>query len=182
LIHQDACKLDFSNIIPRNKDCRVIANLPYSITTPLIVKFLIMPTPPKDMLFLLQKETAERLAASPNNKNYGSITVQVQNVYEAEYLRTVSPEVFYPKPAVHSAIIKFTRKQTIPTIQERKLLNTVVRTAFSKRRKKMINNLQPEFNEIDLESVFNKLKIDLNIRAENLSPTDYFQLSKAILS
>ncbi len=181
LMHQDACKLDFSNIVPKNKDCRIIANLPYSITTPLIAKFIDMPSPPENMLFLIQKETAERLAASPNNKNYGSITVQIQNVYETKYLRTVSPEVFYPKPVIHSAIVKFIRKQTIPTIQERKLLNVVVRTAFSKRRKKMINNLRPEFEEIDLEQIFTNLEIDLNIRAENLSPAEYLKLTKTIL-
>lgn len=182
LIHQDACKLDFWSIIPHNRDCRIIANLPYSITTPLIAKFIDMPTPPKDMLFLLQKETAERLAALPNNKSYGSITVQIQNVYETEYLRTVPPEVFYPKPIVHSAIVKFTRKQAIPVIHERKALNVIVRTAFSKRRKKMINNLQPEFKKVDLKSVFDKLKIDQNIRAENLSPADYLKLTRTILS
>jgi 16S rRNA (adenine1518-N6/adenine1519-N6)-dimethyltransferase len=182
LIHQDACKLDFECLVPSNKDFRIIANLPYSITTPLIAKFINLPTPPKDMLLLLQKETAERLIASPDNKNYGSITVQTQNVYETEYLRTVPAEVFYPRPVVHSSIIKFTRKQNIPTIIERKRLNAAVRTAFSKRRKKMINNLQPEFSNFDLKTVFDKLKIDQNIRAENLSPEGYLKLIRALLS
>ena len=182
LIHHDACKLDYRNIIPGNKEYRIIANLPYSITTPLIAKFINMPTPPKDMLFLLQKETAERLAASPNNKNYGSITVQIQNVYKTEYLRTVPPDVFYPKPIVHSAITKFTQKQTIPTTEERILLNRIARAAFSKRRKKMINNLQSEFKEINLKPIFDELNIDYNTRAENLNPAEYLKLTKKILN
>ena len=181
LIHHDACKLDFHTIIPKNSNFRIIANLPYSITTPLIAKFIKMAIPPTDMLFLLQKETAERLAATHNNKSYGSITVQIQNVYETEYLRTVPPEVFHPRPIVNSAIIRFTRKAIIPTIEERILLNSVVRLAFSKRRKKMINNIQPEFKEIDFKSVFDNLNFDLNIRAENLTPTDYLNLTKSII-
>jgi 16S rRNA A1518/A1519 N6-dimethyltransferase RsmA/KsgA/DIM1 with predicted DNA glycosylase/AP lyase activity len=243
LIHQDACKLDFNKIIPQNRDFRIIANLPYSISTPLIAKFINMPIPPKDMLFLLQKETAERFAASAktqeqtyspklqeklqiqdpllktHNKNklannneatnisrlddqiylrkfehsssydknnlthksYGSITAQVQNVYEIEYLRTVPPDVFFPKPIVQSAITKFTRKEIIPTLEERKLLKTIVRTAFSKRRKKMINNLQPVLKNIDFKSVFDELKIDQNTRAENLTPSEYLALTRFLL-
>ena len=180
LIHHDACKLNFNDIIPQqSKKCRVIANLPYSITTPLLVNFINMPLPPQNLLLLLQKETADRLTASPNNKNYGSITAQIQNVYDIEYLRTLPPEVFYPKPLVYSAIVNFTQKQNIPTIQERKLLNTIVRMAFSKRRKKMINNLQPHFKTINFKSIFNELNIDQNIRAENLSPTEYLALTSA---
>ena len=180
LIHQDACRLNFNEIIPKDKPYRIIANLPYSITTPLIASFLKIPEPPADMLFLLQKETAERLNATPNTKSYGSITVLVQNVYNIEYLRTVTPDVFYPKPIVNSAIVRFIKKQDIQRLKDRKLLSTIVRTAFSKRRKKMINNLQPILKDINLHKIFAKLAIDKNTRAEELSPEEFLELAKSI--
>ncbi len=179
LIHEDACKLDFNKLVNED-DFRIIANLPYSITTPLIARFIDMPLPPKDMLFLLQKETAERLSALPDSKNYGSITVQIKNVYEPEYLRTVPPEVFYPRPIVQSAIIKFTRKANYPSQEMRKTINKIVRSAFSQRRKKAVKNLGNEFKNLNIPYIFDSLEIDTNVRAENITPEQYFNLAKAI--
>lgn len=182
LIHEDALKVDFDYLVRDKTDFRMIANLPYSITTPLIATLAIMETPPSEMLLLLQKETAERLLEKPNNKNYGSISIVTQTLYETELIRTVPPEVFHPQPQVHSAIVRLKRKAIYPDIDTRKFLNLVVRTAFSKRRKKVVNNLQEYFKTVDLKTIFNELNFDHNLRAENLSPDDYLKLTGHLLN
>ena len=181
LLHEDALKVDFNDLVKNNPDFRMIANLPYSITTPLIATLAVMETPPSEMLLLLQKETAERLLEKPNNKNYGSITVVTQTLYNTELIRTVPPEVFHPQPQVHSAIVKLKRKSIYPDIDTRKSLNIVVRKAFSKRRKKVVNNLQEYFEAADLKTIFNEFNFDQNLRAENLSPDDYLKLTVLLM-
>jgi len=181
LLHEDALKVDFNDLVKNNPDFRMIANLPYSITTPLIATLAVMETPPSEMLLLLQKETAERLLEKPNNKNYGSITVVTQTLYNTELIRTVPPEVFHPQPQVHSAIVKLKRKSIYPDIDTRKSLNIVVRKAFSKRRKKVVNNLQEYFKTADLKTIFNEFNFDQNLRAENLSPDDYLKLTVLLM-
>jgi len=181
LIHEDALKVDFDDLMKNNPDFRMIANLPYSITTPLIATLAVMETPPSEMLLLLQKETAERLLEKPNNKNYGSITVVTQTLYKTELIRTVAPEVFHPQPQVHSAIVKLKRQSIYPDIDTRKFLNIVVRKAFSKRRKKVVNNLQEYFEAADLKTIFNEFNFDQNLRAENLSPDDYLKLTVLLM-
>lgn len=176
LINGDACKVNYAEMSANWPDYRIISNLPYSISTPLIAKLGELERPPLSMVFLLQKETAMRFTAKNKTKEYGSISARIQNIYDIELIRTVVPEVFYPMPEVNSAIVKFTRKANIPDIKTRKRIDTIVKTAFLKRRKKLINTISHLFNG-KVKEVFDAMNIDSNARPEELSPEDYLKLS-----
>ncbi|MEI6056729.1 MAG: 16S rRNA (adenine(1518)-N(6)/adenine(1519)-N(6))-dimethyltransferase RsmA [Lentisphaerota bacterium] len=176
LINEDACKSNYTKISENWSDYRVISNLPYSISTPLIAKLGELERPPLSMVFLLQKETAMRFISKNKTKEYGSISARIQNIYDIELVRTVAPEVFYPMPEVNSAIVKFTRKAHIPDIKTRKKIDNIVKTAFLKRRKKLINTIAPLFNG-NIKEVFEQMNLNPNARPEDLSPEDYLKLS-----
>ena len=192
LIQGDACKLDIATVVrdafskdesgiqSAQIDWKCIANLPYSISSPFIAKLAALQNPPMKALFLLQKETAERFAASPGTKNYGSLSVVIQLVFKVKYLRTVSPEVFFPAPDVKSALVEFQRLPTSPSPEERTRISNVARTAFSQRRKKMIKALSSKFGKEKCLETFQKLGINENARAEELNPEAFIQLAKSL--
>ena len=182
----DACRVDFSTLFDADDtlmekyqkgNWKCIANLPYSISSPFIAKLVESGNPPKEMLFLLQKETGERYAAGPGTKNYGSLTVLIQLVFDVKYIRTVSPNVFFPPPDIQSALVGFKRKATFPDPKVIKSLSKTVKTAFSQRRKKMIKALSAVYGKEKCIEVFKTLSIDENIRAERLSPEEFLVLN-----
>ena len=186
----DGCRIDFSGFFAENADrqaryadgdWKCIANLPYSISSPFIAKIVESPNPPAQMLFLLQKETGERFAAGPGTKNYGSLSVLIQLVFDVKYIRTVPPNVFFPPPDIQSALVGFKRKDNIPSPPELKVLSKTVRTAFSQRRKKMIKALSSIFGKENCIKAFEKLNIDEGIRAEKLSPWQFLALSAELV-
>ena len=180
LIESDALKVDFNALCSDNRDWRLIANLPYSITTPLLATFSEMNTPPTDMLFLLQKESADRFAAKPCSKEYGAITVKIQTIFDVKTVRTVSPGVFFPKPEVTSAIVKFTRKDSYPAREKLLKISKLAQLAFSHRRKKVVNNISAKYPAADVKSLFSEIGIDLNARAEQISVSDYSRLASML--
>ncbi|HBM16217.1 MAG TPA: ribosomal RNA small subunit methyltransferase A [Lentisphaeria bacterium] len=177
LINEDACRTDYTKLTANIPEYRLISNLPYSISTPLMAKFADLENPPAGMLLLLQKETALRFIATPNTKDYGSITIRLQLLYQGELVRTVSPNVFFPKPDVQSAILKLTRKTVYPDISARKKVDAIVKTAFLKRRKKLKNTIAPLFGERAIEKAFSEMGLNPNARPEDISPQDYLILS-----
>ncbi|MCP4181542.1 MAG: ribosomal RNA small subunit methyltransferase A [bacterium] len=182
IIHADACKVDYDSLTQDIGNYRIISNLPYSISTPLLAKLLEQNNLPEDMVFLLQKEAAQRFVAGPNNKTYGGISIRIQAAYDAKYIRTVSPSVFHPKPEVDSAIVKFTRKNKVPEKRIMDSLSILVKTAFSKRRKKLISNIKNLFTNKDLGEIFESLNIGPNARPENLTPDQYLDLTKIMIN
>jgi 16S rRNA (adenine1518-N6/adenine1519-N6)-dimethyltransferase len=180
VIEKDALRVDFDELCRDEKNWRIIANLPYSITTPLLATFIEMETPPIDMLFLLQKETADRFAAKPSTKEYGAITIKVQSIFDVKTVRTVSPGVFFPKPEVTSAIVRFTRKKTYPDNTQVKQLDKLLHAAFSQRRKKAINNIAPKFPEIKIPELFEKYNLGPNTRAEQINVETFNKMSEDI--
>lgn len=193
LIQGDACKLDIASVLDdafskkdgdsntAPVDWKCVANLPYSISSPFIAKLAALPNPPSKALFLLQKETADRFAASPGTKNYGSLSVVIQLVFKVKYLRTVAPEVFFPAPDVKSALVEFKRLSDPPSPSEREIVSTVVRTAFSQRRKKMIKALSSKYGKDKCLKVFEKLGISENARAEELNPEEFLRLATLLM-
>ena len=193
LIQGDACKLDIAAVVddtftkgegesqPEPIDWKCVANLPYSISSPFIAKLAALPNPPTKALFLLQKETADRFAASPGTKNYGSLSVVIQLVFKVKYLRTVAPEVFFPAPDVKSALVEFRRLPDPPSPKERESLSTVVRTAFSQRRKKMIKALSNKYGKDKCLKAFEALEISENARAEELNPEAFLRLATSLV-
>jgi 16S rRNA (adenine1518-N6/adenine1519-N6)-dimethyltransferase len=183
LLEGDACRVDIEAAVYtalqelETNTWKCIANLPYSISSPFIARILLFNLLPEEMLFLLQKETAQRLAAKRNEKNYGSLTVRVQTLYNVKIVRNVSPNVFFPIPDVDSALAKFQLKKEHPSRDEMKLISKVVKAAFSQRRKKMIKALSVLFGRDHCEKVFMELNISTNARAQELSVEEFRELA-----
>lgn len=175
LIEGDALKVDYE-ALPGAGELRVFGNLPYNITSPIIFH-LLSQKGIKDMHFMLQKEVVERLAAGPDTKDYGRLTVMAQFHARVIPMLTVPNTAFFPKPKVTSAVVRLIPKAL--TDEERALapvLNTVTVTAFSARRKTLRNALSKLFTADELEA----LGIKLTDRAENLSVEAYTTLAKAL--
>lgn len=170
----DALRVNFAEIIDETLPLRVIGNLPYNISTPLIFHLLESAQSIKDMHFMLQKEVVDRLTAEPGNKSFGRLSVMVQYRCKAEYLFYVGPESFSPPPKVDSAVVKLTPFKEKPFIAEDEaLLSKVVTQAFSQRRKTLRNTLKTLMDSEALES----LGIDPTARAETLGVEQYVTIS-----
>ena len=173
----DALRVDLTEITDASLPLRVIGNLPYNISTPLIFHLLETTPQIKDMHFMLQKEVVDRIAASPNGKNYGRLTVMVQYRCDAEYLFFVGPESFSPPPKVDSAVIKLTPWKEKPFIADNeKLFAQVVTQAFSQRRKTLRNTLKKMIDASELIA----LDIDPTARAETLSVEQFVNISNRL--
>ena len=173
----DALRFDFSALAAGEK-LRVIGNLPYNISTPLMFHLLEHAACIDDMFFMLQKEVVNRICAEPNSKQYGRLSVMMQYYCDTEWLFDVPPESFDPVPKVMSAIVRLV-PHTQPPVQVNSLanLNTVVTAAFSQRRKTLRNSLKKLIDEqtmIDLD-------IDPILRAENISLSDFAKLSNVFV-
>ena len=182
----DALKFDFATLIPgkeqssttsvlaKNNKIRIIGNLPYNISTPLLFH-LAQYKNILDMHFMLQKEVVNRICAKPDNGDYGRLSVMLQYQFVCNKMLDVSSTAFDPRPKVESAIVKLMPKPSNQTINiDEKRLNTIVTAAFSQRRKTITNSLK---NVINLE-ILEKLGIDRKKRAENLTVAEYILLSQ----
>lgn len=177
-IHQaDALKFDFSSLA-KDKALRIVGNLPYNISTPLIFHLLSYHGKVQDMHFMLQKEVVERMAAVPGQKSYGRLGIMVQYYCQVENLFLVPPECFQPQPKVDSAIVRLKPFQELPhPAKDVKLLERVVNVAFQQRRKTLRNGLKQLANSEQLDA----LKTDITVRAENLSVEQFVALSDELL-
>lgn len=176
----DALKFDFSALVSPERPLRVVGNLPYNISTPLIFHLLSYRSLISDMHFMLQKEVVERMAAIPGDKDYGRLTIMCQYHCEVEFLFEVGPHCFRPAPKVDSAIVRLTpRPQPKVVALDPKLLDTVVKTAFQQRRKTLRNALK---NVVQDTACFDSCSIDPGRRAETLSVSDYVNLANCLHS
>lgn len=167
LIHQDFLKA----VIPFDEDFFVIGNFPYNISSQILFKILEWKENVPLMIGMFQKEVAQRIAAKPNNKVYGILSVLVQAFYEVNYLFDVTPSSFNPPPKVMSGVIELKRKKEALNISSEKQFFLLVKTAFNQRRKKLRNAVRNLFDEnILAENIFDK-------RAEQLSIEDFAALS-----
>jgi 16S rRNA (adenine1518-N6/adenine1519-N6)-dimethyltransferase len=181
----DALKFDFSTLIDSTptesgnagQKLRVVGNLPYNISTPLIFKLLESSAIIHDMHFMLQLEVVERLAASPGNKNWGRLGIMAQYQCQVEHLFDVPPHAFNPPPKVQSAIVRLTPwvDSPWPTCNEPQL-RALVKAAFAHRRKTLRNNLKGIIDSTQLEA----LDIDPGARAETLQLTQFIEITNAI--
>ncbi|QWF71720.1 16S rRNA (adenine(1518)-N(6)/adenine(1519)-N(6))-dimethyltransferase RsmA [Methylomonas paludis] len=175
----DALKFDFSSLVSTTEKLRIIGNLPYNISTPLMFHVLENFACVADMHFMLQKEVVERICAEPGNKQYGRLSVMMQYFCEVEYLFDVPPESFHPAPKVTSAIVRLTPHQTAPVeIRDLPSFQLLVTTAFSQRRKTIRNSLK----NLVSDQVMSSLGIDPNLRAEALSLQQFALLNRHISS
>ena len=174
LINADALTVDFSQLGER---LRIIGNLPYNISTPLLLHLLHYVHHIDDMHFMLQKEVGERIAAGPGSKTYGRLSVIVQYFCEVEPLFTVPAHAFHPAPKVESVILRIQphRVSPYPTVAFA-TLERLVACAFSMRRKTLANNLKPLLSAAELVA----LGIDPTLRPEQISVSNFVRIAKTI--
>jgi len=174
LICADALTIDYGTF---GSHLRVIGNLPYNISTPLLLHLLSFASHIDDMYFMLQKEVVERLAAEPGNKTYGRLSVVVQYLCEVEQLFTVPASAFHPAPKVESAVVRLVPYQVSPyPAVHFAELERLVAMAFSMRRKTLANNLKPVVSAHELMD----MAIDPSQRPEQISVKDYVQIANYI--
>lgn len=177
-IHEgDALKFDFRTLLQPNQRLRIVGNLPYNISTPLIFHFLAHHEIVQDMHFMLQKEVVERLAATPGSGDYGRLSIMAQYYCKVEPLFIVGPGSFNPPPKVDSAIVRLSPYVSLPyPAKDVKMLERVVREAFNMRRKTLRNTLKNLMTSEQIEA----LDIDSGLRPENLSLQDYVRIANAL--
>ena len=173
----DALKFDLGCLYSKGNKLRVVGNLPYNISTPLLFRLLKKAEIVEDMHFMLQKEVVDRICSQPGSKQYGKLSVLVQYRCQTEKLFDVAPECFKPSPKVHSSLIRLKPLATPPVeIADPKVFEFVVTQAFSQRRKTLRNTLKNFISEVQLKS----MGIDPKARAETLSLEAFALLSQHI--
>ena len=174
---EDALAFDFNDLAASGKKIRVVGNLPYNISTPLIFKLLDTASIIEDMHFMLQREVVERLAATPGSKDWGRLGVMTQFQCEVEHLFDVPPEAFYPPPKVQSAVVRLTPYSISPFSEvDRADLARVVTQAFAQRRKTLRNNFKGALNDVNWEA----LAIEPTARAETLTINDFIAITQRL--
>lgn len=192
IIHADILTLDLAEVLSEIQtgraagaaappgDVRVVANLPYYITTPAIFRLLEHRENIESMVFLAQKEVAARLAARPGSRDYGALTVAATSAGDITLHGNVPPVAFYPRPEVTSTIVRIDTK--IPSEQERRLeplFSEIVKLAFAQRRKMLRNALSSLAEKDALEQAFRTARLDPALRGEALSVADFRALAAA---
>jgi len=172
----DALNFDFCRLIQNDHKLRLIGNLPYNISTPLLFHLLDQAKCLQDMLFMLQKEVVDRLAAPPGGKDYGRLSVMIQWRCRVENLFDVAPGAFSPPPKVRSSVVRLTPYDTLPIpVRDKDRFAAVVKAAFATRRKTLKNNLKGLVPPETLVA----LDIDPQRRAETLSLAEFAKLAEA---
>ncbi|SDO59406.1 16S rRNA (adenine(1518)-N(6)/adenine(1519)-N(6))-dimethyltransferase RsmA [Alkalicoccus daliensis] len=188
VVNEDVLKADLHAQIQENfeaeQDLAVIANLPYYVTTPILMKLLEEKLPVRVMVVMMQLEVAERIAAKPGSKAYGSLSIAAQYYAEAETVFTVPRTVFMPPPNVDSAILRLTRREKPPVeVVDETFFFELVRASFVQRRKTLLNNLSKFFEEkLSKQEVTERLQeigIDGKRRAETLTIKEFAALTSA---
>lgn len=176
--HEDACETDLRDFLPFGP-CKLIGNLPYYVSTAILLNFLQAISPVRQALFTVQREVAERLNARPGTADYGSLTIAVQRRWQVKYLRTLPPTVFFPEPHVDSAVILLTARspeEMAPVDGES--FERTVRQGFSQRRKQLrkMLGIVPEV----WAGIAEKLGVNPQCRAEELSLEQWIALEQTL--
>ncbi|KIL71993.1 16S rRNA (adenine(1518)-N(6)/adenine(1519)-N(6))-dimethyltransferase RsmA [Bacillus badius] len=190
IIHEDVLKADVAQIVEQEftdfEQLMVVANLPYYVTTPIIMKLLEEKVPIKGMVIMLQKEVADRISAKPGTKEYGSLSIAIQYYMTAETAFIVPKTVFMPQPNVDSAVIKLLKREK-PAVEvtNEQFFFTVTRASFAQRRKTILNNLTnqlpqgKEKKEAVIEAL-SQAEIEPLRRGESLSLEEFARLANAL--
>lgn len=188
LINQDILKANVGEMIrdqsSPDQPVHVVANLPYYITTPILMKLLREKLPVTSFTVMLQKEVAERMAAVPNSKSYGSLTIAVQYYTKAEVIMNVPKSVFMPQPNVDSSVLKLTKRDKAPVkVSDEDYFFEIVQACFGQRRKTLRNNLVRFFKETHdkekISAMLNHIGIDGTRRGESLDMNEFAMLANA---
>ncbi|WP_028591680.1 16S rRNA (adenine(1518)-N(6)/adenine(1519)-N(6))-dimethyltransferase RsmA [Paenibacillus massiliensis] len=188
--HGDVLQLDLKTVFAEDfaevERVSVVANLPYYVTTPILMKLLEEKLPLENIVVMIQKEVAQRMAASPGTKDYGSLSIAVQYYSIPEMVCIVPHTVFIPQPNVESAVIRLRVREKPPVeVMDEQHFFEVIHACFAQRRKTIANNLKSKFftkeNRDELEPLLGKADIDPTRRGETLSIAEFARLSDVLL-
>jgi 16S rRNA (adenine1518-N6/adenine1519-N6)-dimethyltransferase len=190
LLNQDVLKVDLRNLIEEEKKknnirkVKIVANLPYYITTPIIMKLLEEELPLESITVMIQKEVADRLIAIPGEKETGAITYSVYYYAQAQGILEVPNDSFIPEPEVTSKVIKLNIRKEPPVdieIEKKEIMFRIIKSAFMQRRKTLLNalvNAKVFINKEEGIKILEQLNLDINIRPEKLRLEDYANIAK----
>ena len=190
VIHEDILKVDIQELAQRKNQGRpikVVANLPYYITTPIIMGLFESHVPIASITIMVQKEVADRMQAGPGSKDYGALSLAVQFYAKPEIVANVPPNCFMPRPNVGSAVIRLTRHETVPVdVLDEKLMFRIIRASFNQRRKTLANGLNnaPDISlsKEQIQESITALGVPVNIRGEALTLEQFAKLSNIMHS
>lgn len=185
VINEDVLKVDIDEIVRKyndNRPIKVVANLPYYITTPIIMKLFESGTPIESITVMVQKEVADRMVMGPGNKDYGSLSLAVGYYAKADAVMDVPPSSFIPQPGVGSAVVRLTRySEPAVKVRDEKYMFEIIRTSFNQRRKTLSNSLSNNpvlrVSRQEVQDALVKMGIDEKARGEILSLEQFAQLS-----
>ena len=188
VINQDILKLDIAKLaMERNggKPIKVVANLPYYITTPIIMGLFESHVPIDSITVMVQKEVADRMQVGPGTKDYGALSLAVQFYAKPQIVANVPPNCFMPRPNVGSAVIRLTRHEEVPVqVDDEKLMFHIIRASFNQRRKTLANGLsnapQVHLSKEEIQECIAELGEPLTIRGEALTLEQFAALSNII--
>lgn len=189
VLNEDVLKVDIAELAQnynQGKPVKVVANLPYYITTPIIMGIFEAHVPLESITVMVQKEVAERMQASPGTKEYGALSLAVQYYAKAEVVANVPPNCFMPRPKVGSAVIRLTCHKDRPvTVRDEAFLFRVVRASFNQRRKTLVNGLGNDaalgVTKEQAVQALEKMGLQPDVRGERLSLQEFAQLSNLLL-
>ena len=177
IINDDILKVDIRKLALEKNDgkpVKVVANLPYYITTPIIMGLFENQVPISSITVMVQKEVADRMQVGPGTKDYGALSLAVQYYARPEIVANVPPNCFMPRPKVGSAVIRLEKYENPPVqVEDEKLMFRIIRASFNQRRKTLVNSLKNSnelsYSKEEIESILEKIGIPLNIRGEALT-------------
>lgn len=187
IIHSDVLKLDLNEIIKSYNDgkpVKVVANLPYYITTPIIMGLFESHAPIRSITVMVQKEVADRMQAVPGNKDYGALSLAVQYYSKPEIIQLVPPNCFIPRPNVGSAVIRLLRYEDRPvSVSDERWMFQLIKAAFGQRRKTLLNSLSSGAQVPKEQTLLSLQKMNLSesIRGEALTLAQFAELSDLLL-
>ena len=187
VINDDILKVDIRKLaLEKNggRPIKVVANLPYYITTPIIMGLFENQVPIDSITIMVQKEVADRMQVGPGTKDYGALSLAVQYYARPEIVANVPPNCFMPRPKVGSAVIRLERYEKPPVqVTDEKLMFRIIRASFNQRRKTLVNGLKNSqelsYSREEIEEVLNTCGIPLNIRGEALTLAEFASLANA---
>lgn len=188
IINEDILKVDINRLVEEEnegKKIKVVANLPYYITTPIIMGLFESHVPIDSITIMVQKEVADRMQVGPGTKDYGALSLAVQYYAKPEIVAVVPPECFIPRPNVSSAVIRLTRHSNVPVdVKNEKQMFALIRAAFNQRRKTLKNSINnsPElhFSKEAVEKALEHMGLPAAVRGETLTLMEFAELSNLL--
>ncbi|MCI8724469.1 MAG: 16S rRNA (adenine(1518)-N(6)/adenine(1519)-N(6))-dimethyltransferase RsmA [Ruminococcus sp.] len=188
VINGDILKIDLPKLVEEEnggRPIKVVANLPYYITTPIIMGLFEGDVPLKSITVMVQKEVADRMQAAPGSKDYGALSLAVQYYAKPYIAANVPQNCFMPRPRIGSAVIRLERYETPPVeVKDEKLLFSIIRASFNQRRKTLANGLKNsaelDFAKEEIEAAIEKLGKGASVRGETLTLEEFAELSNRL--